>query len=55
MAYVLGDVGRPGGYVMQNNEKISRLQAVAMAHLYRCDEAYEAHSQERFQRARNHP
>ena len=30
-AYVLGDVGRPGGYVMQNNGRISLLQAVAMA------------------------
>ena len=31
MAYVLGDVGRPGGYVMQNSGRISLLQAVAMA------------------------
>jgi len=31
IAYVLGDVGRPGGYVMQNNGRISLLQAVAMA------------------------
>ena len=30
-AYVLGDVGRPGGYVMQNGGRISLLQAVAMA------------------------
>ena len=30
-AYVLGDVGRPGGYVMQNSGRISLLQAVAMA------------------------
>jgi polysaccharide export outer membrane protein len=31
MAYVLGDVGRPGGYVMQNSGRISLLQVVAMA------------------------
>lgn len=31
IVYVLGDVGRPGGYVMQNSGKISLLQAVAMA------------------------
>jgi len=31
IVYVLGDVGRPGGYVMQNNGRISLLQAVAMA------------------------
>jgi polysaccharide biosynthesis/export protein len=30
-AYVLGDVGRPGGYLMQNNGRISLLQAVALA------------------------
>jgi polysaccharide export outer membrane protein len=31
IVYVLGDVGRPGGYVMQNNGRISLLQAIAMA------------------------
>jgi len=31
IVYVLGDVGRPGGYVMQNNGRITLLQAVAMA------------------------
>jgi polysaccharide export outer membrane protein len=31
MVYVLGDVGRPGGFVMQNNGKISMLQAMAQA------------------------
>jgi len=31
IVYVLGDVGRPGGYVMQNSGRISLLQAVAMA------------------------
>jgi len=31
MAYVLGDVDRPGGYVMQNSGRISLLQAIAMA------------------------
>ncbi len=31
IVYVLGDVGRPGGYIMQNNGRISLLQAVAMA------------------------
>jgi polysaccharide export outer membrane protein len=32
IVYVLGDVGRPGGYVMQNNEaQLSVLQAVAQA------------------------
>lgn len=31
IVYVLGDVGRPGGYVMQNGGRISLLQAVAMA------------------------
>jgi polysaccharide export outer membrane protein len=31
IVYVLGDVGRPGGYLMQNNGRISLLQAVAMA------------------------
>jgi polysaccharide export outer membrane protein len=29
--YVLGDVGRPGGYVMQNESRMTVLQAVAMA------------------------
>lgn len=31
IVYVLGDVGRPGGYAMQNSGRISLLQAVAMA------------------------
>jgi polysaccharide export outer membrane protein len=31
IVYVLGDVGRPGGYVMQNNSRLTVLQAVAMA------------------------
>ena len=31
IVYVLGDVGRPGGYLMQNNGRISLLQAAAMA------------------------
>ena len=31
IVYVLGDVGRPGGYLMQNSGKISLLEAVALA------------------------
>ena len=31
LVYVLGDVGRPGGFVMQNDGKITLLQALAMA------------------------
>jgi len=31
IVYVLGDVGRPGGYVMQNSGRISLLEAVALA------------------------
>ena len=31
IVYVLGDVGRPGGYVMQNSGRLTLLQAVAMA------------------------
>jgi len=31
LVYVLGDVGRPGGFVMENDGRISILQAVAMA------------------------
>jgi polysaccharide biosynthesis/export protein len=31
IVYVLGDVGRPGGYVMQNNSRLTVLQAIAMA------------------------
>ena len=31
IVYVLGDVGRPGGYVMQNNSRMTILQALAMA------------------------
>jgi polysaccharide biosynthesis/export protein len=28
---VLGDVGRPGGYIMQNESRMTVLQAIAMA------------------------
>jgi polysaccharide export outer membrane protein len=31
LVYVLGDVGRPGGFVMENDGKITLLQALAMA------------------------
>jgi len=31
IVYVLGDVARPGGYVMQNDSKLSVLQAIALA------------------------
>jgi len=31
LVYVLGDVGRPGGFLMQNDGQLSLLQAVAMA------------------------
>ena len=31
IVYVLGDVSRPGGYVMQNDAKLTALQAIAMA------------------------
>lgn len=31
MVYVIGDVGRPGGFIMQTNGNMSLLQAVAMA------------------------
>jgi polysaccharide export outer membrane protein len=31
IVYVLGDVGRPGGYVMQDNSHLTVLQAVALA------------------------
>jgi polysaccharide biosynthesis/export protein len=31
LVYVLGDVARPGGYVMQDDSKLTVLQAVAMA------------------------
>jgi len=31
LIYVLGDVGRPGGFVMQNDGKMTALQAVALA------------------------
>ena len=31
LVYVLGDVGRPGGYVMQNNSRMTVLEAIAMA------------------------
>ena len=31
IVYVLGDVGRPGGYLMQNSGRISLLEAVALA------------------------
>src|ERR1017187_1344118 len=31
LVYVLGDVGRPGGFVMENDGKLTLLQALAMA------------------------
>ena len=31
IVYVLGDVARPGGYVMQNDSKLTALQAIALA------------------------
>jgi len=31
VVYVLGDVSRPGGYVMQNNSRLTVLEAIAMA------------------------
>ncbi|MBV8631919.1 MAG: polysaccharide biosynthesis/export family protein [Silvibacterium sp.] len=31
IVYVLGDVGRPGGYVMQNDSRLTVLEAIAMA------------------------
>jgi polysaccharide biosynthesis/export protein len=31
IVYVLGDVGRPGGYLMQNSGRVSLLEAVALA------------------------
>ena len=31
IVYVVGDVGRPGGFVMENNERMTVLQAVALA------------------------
>jgi polysaccharide export outer membrane protein len=31
IVYVVGDVGKPGGYVMQNNGKLTVLQAIALA------------------------
>ena len=31
LVYVLGDVGRPGGFVMENDGKLSLLEALAMA------------------------
>jgi polysaccharide export outer membrane protein len=31
LVFVLGDVGRPGGFVMENDGKITLLQALAMA------------------------
>jgi polysaccharide biosynthesis/export protein len=31
IVYVLGDVGRPGGYLMQNDSKLTVLEAIAMA------------------------
>jgi polysaccharide export outer membrane protein len=31
VVYVLGDVGRPGGYVMQDDAKLTVLQAIALA------------------------
>lgn len=32
LVYVVGDVFQPGGFVMENNENVSVLQAVALAH-----------------------
>lgn len=32
LVYVVGDVGLPGGFTMSNNESVSVLQAVALAH-----------------------
>jgi polysaccharide export outer membrane protein len=31
IVYVIGDVGRPGGFVMENNGRVSLLEAVALA------------------------
>jgi len=31
VVYVLGDVGKPGGYLMQNNSRLTVLEAIAMA------------------------
>lgn len=31
IVYVVGDVGKPGGFVMENNERLSILQAIALA------------------------
>lgn len=31
IVYVLGDVGKPGGYLMQNNSRLTVLEAIAMA------------------------
>ena len=31
MIYVVGDVAHPGGYVMQNDSKLTVLQAIALA------------------------
>lgn len=31
IVYVLGDVGRPGGYVMQNDSRLSALEAISLA------------------------
>ncbi len=31
IVYVVGDVGRPGGFIMENGEKMTVLQAIAMA------------------------
>jgi polysaccharide biosynthesis/export protein len=31
LVYVVGDVGRPGGFIMDNNERITVLQVLAMA------------------------
>jgi polysaccharide export outer membrane protein len=31
IVYVIGDVGRPGGFIMQNNGRVSLLEAVALA------------------------
>lgn len=31
IVYVLGDVGKPGGYLMQNNSRLTVMEAIAMA------------------------
>jgi polysaccharide export outer membrane protein len=31
VAYVVGDVGRPGGFLIESNERLSALQVIALA------------------------